>query len=87
MSESKTMVKEDKEKDQQKQETGFGSTSTMLLGAAAGLAAWGLSRLVSSGSSDNDDKMMKAPGRDSQIRRKEFEDNPSKYFRDLRRKD
>ena len=50
---------------------------------AAGVIAWGVSSLFSSGSSGNR-KMMKAPGRNGYIYRDDFESNPAGYFRSLR---
>ncbi|KAH7841125.1 hypothetical protein Vadar_025900 [Vaccinium darrowii] len=52
--------------------------------AAVAIVGWGLSKLVSS--SGSEEKMMKAPGRDYQIPRKDFENSPADYFRDLRKK-
>ncbi|KAH7839388.1 hypothetical protein Vadar_003517 [Vaccinium darrowii] len=57
------------------------------VGAAVALVGWGLIKLVSSSSgSGSDGKMMKAPGRNYRMPRKEFEKSPSDYFRDLRKK-
>ena len=65
------------------------TSSLVAVGAAAvGVAAvawWGLSSLF--GSSDSsDEKMMKAPGQNYSIRRKDFESNPAEYFRNNRSK-
>ncbi|KAI8539369.1 hypothetical protein RHMOL_Rhmol09G0177500 [Rhododendron molle] len=48
--------------------------------AAAALVGW----LVSG--SGSQEKMMKAPGRDYRMPRKDFEKSPADYFRDLRKK-
>ncbi|KAH7840049.1 hypothetical protein Vadar_012028 [Vaccinium darrowii] len=46
--------------------------------------AWGLTKLVSSSGSEDektdDQKMMKAPGRDYRMPRNEFDESPSNYF-------
>ncbi|KAI8539365.1 hypothetical protein RHMOL_Rhmol09G0177100 [Rhododendron molle] len=52
--------------------------------AAAALVGWGLTKLASG--SGSQEKMMKAPGRDYRMPRKEFETSPADYFRDLRKK-
>ncbi|CAH1422940.1 unnamed protein product [Lactuca virosa] len=85
---------ENKGKEELRQESGGGSTSTgvatTIAVAAAGVAvaAWGIASLLS----DNTDsqksaaKMMKAPGRSTTIPRDKFEANPKAYFSDLRGK-
>ncbi|KAL0327102.1 UNVERIFIED_CONTAM: hypothetical protein Sangu_1788200 [Sesamum angustifolium] len=69
------------------------TAAAVAVGAAAGvaaLAAWGISKWF--GSSEpkpkppRQGKMMKAPGQDGYIPRKDFVDNPSDYFRGLRGK-
>ncbi|CAN1137437.1 hypothetical protein LINPERPRIM_LOCUS22867 [Linum perenne] len=68
------------------------STITKVVTAVAGAAAvaYGIASLFS-GSSEGDSvggggKTMKAPGKDERIFRADFENNPSGYFRDLRKK-
>ncbi|KAF5202384.1 hypothetical protein FRX31_008027 [Thalictrum thalictroides] len=80
MNGSKSTQKLDEEKQEEKMGLG---TTLMIVGAAigAGLLAWGA--LVAS-SNEDEKKMMKAPGRNGEyIGRKDFEDNPREYFRDL----
>ncbi|KAJ6813797.1 hypothetical protein M6B38_143245 [Iris pallida] len=60
--------------------------------AVAGAAlAWAAASKDASSSGDGDDgdnRMMKAPGRNGEyIRRRQFEDDPKKYFRNQRNKD
>ncbi|KAF5207337.1 hypothetical protein FRX31_003076 [Thalictrum thalictroides] len=76
MNASKSTQKLD-DKGKQEEKMGLG-TALLTVGAAIGAAllAWGVSRAFS-----NDDvKMMKAPGRDDYMRRRDFQDNPHKYF-------
>ncbi|KAK1381048.1 hypothetical protein POM88_027792 [Heracleum sosnowskyi] len=47
---------------------------------AAGVVAWGVSSLLSSGSSGNK-KVMKAPGRNGYIFGEDFESVPKSYFK------
>ncbi|KAF9624435.1 hypothetical protein IFM89_011443 [Coptis chinensis] len=54
--------------------------------AAGALFAWSVVISLFSSGSEDDDKMMKAPGRDAKIKRRDFENNPRGYFRDLRGK-
>ncbi|KAL8106057.1 hypothetical protein AgCh_029741 [Apium graveolens] len=49
----------------------------------AGVVAWGISSLFSSGSSGNK-KVMKAPGKNGYIFRDDFESDPRSYFKSLR---
>lgn len=62
----------------------------MAVGAAAvGVAAvalWGLSSLFGSSSSSesSDEKVMKAPGKNYSIPRKDFDRNPAEWFRNNR---
>ncbi|KAH7839747.1 hypothetical protein Vadar_008226 [Vaccinium darrowii] len=58
--------------------------AVVIVGAVAIVGRSGLTKLVSSLGSK--EKMMKAPGRDYQIPRKDFENSPADYFRDLRKK-
>lgn len=57
-------------------------TAAVAVGAAAAAALVGW--LVSG--SGSQEKTMKAPGRDYRMRRKDFEESPANYFRDLRKK-
>lgn len=60
------------------------------IGAAAaagiGLAGYLIGSFFSSGEDEQSKKTMKAPGQNTRIIREEFEENPRKYFRDLRKK-
>lgn len=64
---------------------GNNSSTVGVVVAVVAFAAWGISKLMGdSGESNN--KMMKKPGADGYMRRSEFEESPSTYFRDLRGK-
>ncbi|KAL0446979.1 UNVERIFIED_CONTAM: hypothetical protein Slati_1825800 [Sesamum latifolium] len=76
--------------DMEEKDEDTGATATAVaVGAAAGvaaLAAWGISKWFGSSEPPRQEKMMKAPGRDYYMPRKDFVENPSGYFRDLRGK-
>ena len=71
---------------------GYGGVAAAVGVAAAavvgiGVAAVGLLAMLSSdGPSSEGGKTMIAPGRGYRIYRKDFETDPARYFRDLRRK-
>lgn len=89
-------LQELEEEERRKKRVGEVVSGVLGFGAAAGavaLAAWGISKASDGGSSgepwrgdEDEDKMMKAPGRDYLMPRKDFEENPSEYFRRLRGK-
>ncbi|KAK9266770.1 hypothetical protein L1049_005672 [Liquidambar formosana] len=60
------------------------SSVVKVVGAVAGLAAvaCSIANVLSAGS---EEKTMKAPGRNHRMPRKDFESDPAKYFRDLRK--
>ncbi|KAK9276489.1 hypothetical protein L1049_006023 [Liquidambar formosana] len=59
------------------------SSIVKVVGAVAGLAAVACS--LANIFSGSDEKTMKAPGRDYRMPRKDFERDPAKYFRELRK--
>ncbi|KAG2311495.1 hypothetical protein Bca52824_023052 [Brassica carinata] len=78
-------------KDKEDENSKFYDTATTVIGiagavgAVAGLLSW-----IGSGSGSEkkflEEKMMKAPGKDGYIVRKDFETNLKDYFTDLRSK-
>ena len=72
---------QEEQERKQKSSTVVGAVSTI---AAVGAAAWGISRMLSD---NTDTKMMKAPGKPTEmIKRDAFEANPKEYFANLRGK-
>ncbi|KAL8052726.1 hypothetical protein ABFX02_05G024300 [Erythranthe guttata] len=78
-SSSKAKMKEEEEED-------LGLAGAALTVGAAALAMWGIAKWF--GSSEKEpEKMMKAPGQGGRyMPRKDFEQNPSDYFRNQRAK-
>lgn len=80
-------------KDKEDEKSKFYDTATTVIGitAAVGAVAVLLSWIGSGsglGSEEKclEEKMIKAPGKDGYIFRKDFETNPKDYFKDLRSK-
>lgn len=76
-------MKSNKIKNKEDEHSEFCDTATKVIGvvgAVVGLLWW-----IGSGSK-KEEKMMKAPGKDGYIVRRDFENNAKDYFKDLRGK-
>ncbi|CAA7055345.1 unnamed protein product [Microthlaspi erraticum] len=76
----------DERKDNKDEKSKFYDTATTVIGIAGAVGAVvGLLSWIGSGSKAKgpQEKMMKAPGKDGHIVRKDFENNPKDYFKDL----
>ncbi|KAL2519246.1 Uncharacterized protein Adt_15493 [Abeliophyllum distichum] len=76
-------------KAQKMDETSIVGAAVAAVGVAAGVALvshclWNLAKDREPETEEEKKKMMKAPGRNYEIRRDDFEKNPRDYFRDLR---
>ncbi|KAG2307658.1 hypothetical protein Bca4012_083352 [Brassica carinata] len=71
-------------KNKEAEKSDFSDTATKVIGVVG--AVVGLLWLIGSGSK-KEEKMMKAPGQDGYIVRRDFENSAKDYFKDLRGKE